>query len=34
LRGEVSEDGGAEAHAGGVEELAASLWIEHGGSGD
>ena len=30
LGGEVTEDGGTEAHAGGVEELAAGLRIEHG----
>ena len=29
LRGEVAEDGGTKAHACGVEELAAGLWIEH-----
>ncbi len=29
LGGEVAEDGGAEAHGGGVEELAAGLLVEH-----
>jgi hypothetical protein len=30
LSGDVSEDGGTKSHTGGVEELAAGLWIEHG----
>ena len=29
MRSEVSEDRGTKAHARGVEELAAGLWIEH-----
>lgn len=30
LSSEISKDGGTKAHAGGIEKLAAGLWVEHG----